>query len=439
MEQAVKSQKELLHDKINATGFATKRVMRKLLFILTLIATTATAQEISYGEYMQRVMEGNIALTAKRLDIDIADAHLKGSKTFNDPTLAVTYTNNEDWSKKLGQGIEVELSRTFMFGVRKNRINMADSERRLTAALFEEYMRNFRADATLAYLEHLKANMLLAEAKEILNDLEEIASNDSMRFIRGDIAESGWLESRMAMGIARNAMLETEAGCNNTAIKMGYFMGSLNGAESLRGNGTLEMSEEAAPIEHYINNALAHRADIVVALSRADVAEAVKRFNKAQRRPELNAVLGATYNIARPDFTTLKAGIAVPLKFSNLNKGTRIADEILVQQANIEVEEARLLVQADVMQAYNSFLYAVKQTETFTDKMLSDMRRVVEGKKKAYELGEIPFIEYLIVERDESEMRREYIEALFGKAAAWVELQRATGFSLEFGTMPIAE
>ena len=156
-----------MHDKINATRFATKRVMRKLLFILTLIATTATAQEISYGEYMQRVMEGNIALTAKRLDIDIADAHLKGSKTFNDPTLAVTYTNNEDWSKKLGQGIEVELSRTFMFGVRKNRINMADSERRLTAALFEEYMRNFRADATLAYLEHLKANMLLAEAKEI--------------------------------------------------------------------------------------------------------------------------------------------------------------------------------------------------------------------------------------------------------------------------------
>lgn len=428
-----------MHDKINATRFATKRVMRKLLFILTLIATTATAQEISYGEYMQRVMEGNIALTAKRLDIDIADAHLKGSKTFNDPTLAVTYTNNEDWSKKLGQGIEVELSRTFMFGVRKNRINMADSERRLTAALFEEYMRNFRADATLAYLEHLKANMLLAEAKEILNDLEEIASNDSMRFIRGDIAESGWLESRMAMGIARNAMLETEAGCNNTAIKMGYFMGSLNGAESLRGNGTLEMSEEAAPIEHYINKALAHRADIVVALSRADVAEAVKRFNKAQRRPELNAVLGATYNIARPDFTTLKAGIAVPLKFSNLNKGARIADEILVQQANIEVEEARLLVQADVMQAYNSFLYAVKQTETFTGKMLSDMRRVVEGKKKAYELGEIPFIEYLIVERDESEMRREYIEALFSKAAAWVELQRATGFSLEFGTMPIAE
>ena len=413
--------------------------MKKLLLILAIIATTATAQEISYGEYMQRVMDGNIALTAKRLDIEIADARLLGSKTHNDPTLAVTYSNNEDWSKKLGQGIEVELSRTFTFGVRKNRILMADSERKLTVALLEEYMRNFRADATLAYLEHLRAFLLLEENIGILADLEEIASNDSIRFLRGDIAESSWLESRMAMGIARNAMLEAEAECNNTAIKLGYFMGNLDRAETLRGSGTLELGEEAASLEHYIENALTHRADIVVALSRADVAEAVKKFNKAQRRPELDVVLGATYNIARPDFTTLKAGIAVPLKFSNLNKGARIADEILTRQANIEVEEARLLVQADVMQAYNNFLYAVKQTGTFSGKMLQDMRRIVESKKRAYELGEIPFMDYLIVERDESEMRRQYIDALHGKAAAWVELQRATGFSLEFGTAPIEE
>ena len=413
--------------------------MKRLLLLLAIIATTATAQEISYGEYMQRVMEGNIALTAKRLDINIADAQLKSSKVYSDPTLAVTYSNNEDWSKKLGQGIEVELSKTFTFGVRKNRIQMSDSERKLTVALIEEYMRNFRADATIAYLEHLRASMLLTEAREILADLEDIASNDSIRFIRGEIAESSWLESRMAMGIARNAMLDAEAECNNTAIKMGYFMGSLSGAESLRGNGTLDISEEIAPIDHYTSNALEHRADIVVALSRADVAEAAKRFNKAQRRPELNAVIGATYNIARPDFTTLKAGIAVPLKFSNLNKGARVADEILAQQAIVEVEEARLLVQADVMQAYNNMLYAIKQTETFSGEMLQDMRTIVESKKRAYELGEIPFIDYLIVERDESEMRRQYIDALFGKAAAGVELQRAPGFRLEFATQAINE
>lgn len=408
--------------------------MKKILLILAIIATTATAQEITYREYMRRVLTDNIALTARSLDIEIADAQAKSSRTYNDPTLAVTYTNNEDWDKKLGQGIEVELGKTFTFGVRKSRMAMADSERKMTVALLEEYMRNFCADASLAYLEHLRAQMLFDEATDILNTLKEIADGDSMRFVRGDIAESNWLESRMAMGIARNAMLETEAELNNTAIKLGYFMSNLNGAETLRGNGTLEINEEASPIESYIERALANRADIMVALSRADVAEAALKFNKAQRRPELDVVLGATYNIADPDFTTIKAGVAVPLKFSSLNKGERLMDELLVKQANIEIEDARLMVTADVMQAYNNFNYATKQSETFTSAMLGDMQQVVESKRMAYEMGEIPFLDYLIVQRNESEMRSEYINALFGKAVAWVELQRAVGIELKHGT-----
>lgn len=420
--------------------FAKKNMKKRILILAALFAAfSATAQEISYAEYMQRVMEGNIALTAKKLDIEIADARAESSRTYNDPTLAVTYSNNEDWDKKMGQGIEVELSRTFTFGVRKNRMNMADSERRLNVALLEEYMRNFRADATIAYLEHLRANMMLEEAKKLTAGLNEIARNDSLRFVRGEIAESSWLESRMAAGIAFNAMLSAEAECNNTAIKLGYFMGNLEGAEKLRGTGTLEMSETAAPLDHYIGNALANRPDIIAALSHADVAKAAMEFNRAQRRPDLNVKIGATYNKARPDFTTLKAGVAVPLKFSNLNKGARIADEITAQQANIQVEDARMLVKADVMQAYNNLQYATRQTETFSHEMLSDMQSVIEGKKKAYDLREIPFTDYLIIQRDESEMRRQYIDALFNKAAAWVELQRATGFRMEFGTMPIAE
>ena len=408
--------------------------MKRLLIpLLLFIATTATAQKISYGEYMQRVFEGNIALAAKKLDIDIADAGVKSSRIYNDPTVALTYTNNEDWRTGLGQGIELELGRTFTFGVRRSRIDLAESERRQTVALFEEYMRNFRADATIAYLEHLRAKMLLDEAQQIYKDLTEVANNDSICFNRGNIPQSDWLESRMAQGIARNGMLDAEAHLANTAIKLGYYMAKLDSAANLMGTGTLEISEQAAPLEHYTTQALANRPDLVVALSKADIATAMQKFNSAVRRPELDVTIGATYNIADPNFTSLKAGVAIPLKFSNLNKGAKIQDEVLVRQANMEIEEARLLVAADVMQAYNNFKYATRQSETFTGKMLNDMQQVVKGKRLAYELGEIPFLDYLIVERNQSEMRREHINALFNKAAAWVELQRATGFTMEFG------
>ena len=412
-----------------------QETMRKTLFISLLIATiSAGAQEISYSEYMERVFNNNIALAARKMDIDIADAGVTGSKIYSDPNIGLTYSNNELWNDGIGQTIELELGKSFTFGVRRSRMDLADSERKQAVALLEEYMRHFRADATIAYLEHLRAAMLLDEATQIHNDLSEVATNDSLRYVRGDIAQSDWLESRMAQGVARNAMLEAEANRNNTAIKMGYYMGNLENAAELRGAGTLEISEQAAPLEHYTSQAIEHRADLAVALSKADLATARQKFNNALRRPELDVKLGAAYNIAAPDFTTVKAGVSVPLKFSNLNKGARLQDEILVKQANLEIEEARLLVEAEVMQAYNNFRYATKQSETFSGDMLNDMKEVVNSKQKAYELGEIPFLEYLIVKRNEGEMRQQYINALFSKAAAWVELQRAVGFSMKYGT-----
>lgn len=414
--------------------------MKKILLLAAItLSLQATAQSISYGEYMERVFKDNIALTAKSLDIDIADAGAESSRIFNDPTLGVTYTNNEDWSKGLGQGIEVELGKTFTFGVRRGRIDIADSERKQTIALLEEYMRNFRADATIAYLEHLRAGMLYAEAVEMHKGISEVAENDSIRYTKGDIAESDWLESRMAEGIARNAVLDAESQLCNTAITMGYYMNSLEGAEQLRGTGSLEISEQRDAIQKYIDIALERRPDIIVALEEADIAKARMRFNKALRRPELNANIGATYNFSNPDFTTIKAGIALPLKFSSLNKGARVLDETLARQAEIEVDEARLQVETEVMQAYHTFGFTQKQAETFSADMLNDMRKVVESKRKAYELGEIAFLDYLIVQRNENEMRREYINALFNKATAWVELQRATGLEMQFGVTAIAE
>ncbi len=409
--------------------------MKKTLFLLSIISSiaVATAQDITYGRYMERVFNNNIALTAREMDIEISDATVESSKVYNDPNLAITYTNNEDWSKGLGQGIEFELGKTFTFGVRRSRIDLAESERRQAVALLEEYMRNFRADATIAYLEHLRAKMMLAEATEIYGDISEVAANDSLRYLRGDIAKSDWLESRMAQGVAKNAMLAAEAELRNSAIKLGYYMGDINGAASLNGAGTLDIDDKAMALEEYTRTALEHRADIVVALANADIAVAAQKFNKAQRRPELDVVLGATYNIADPNFTTIKAGVGVPLKFSSLNKGARLQDELLVRQANVEIEEARLMVAAEVMQAYNNFEYATRQSETFSEAMLNDMQQVVESKRKAYEIGEISFLDYLLVQRNESEMRGEYINALFGKAAAWVELQRAVGIELKFG------
>ena len=421
--------------------------MKKILIaILATASMMAAAQEITYGQYMERVLADNIALTAQRLNIDIAAANVKASKTHSDPTLAVTYSSNENWDKKLGWAIEGELSRSFTFGVRSGRIAVAREQQKETAALLEEYMRNFRADATIAYLEHLKAIAQLQIESNNEKNLAGVAGNDSLRYIKGDIAKADWLDSRMAAGLAHSNRLAAEAAVKKTAIKLGYYMGNLNGAEDIRGAGTLETEEPIYPVDTYMERATANRADLQAALCRVDIAEASRKFNAAQRRTDIDITVGATYNRGArieepfdPSFTTVKAGIAIPLKFSNLNSGTRTADRLIVQQAKQEAENATLIVQSEVKQAYNDYLYAIMQTQTFTRRMVDEMSQIVASKRKAYELGEISFLDYISIERRQNEMAGSYIESLFNKAVSWVELQRATGCGIEFSTQPINE
>lgn len=418
--------------------------------IITIVAIIATythniAQNISYGQYMEQVLTNNIALTAQRLNIDIAAARTKASKVYNDPSLAITYSNSEDWSKELGYAIEGELSRTFTFGVRKSGIRVAQSEQAETAALLEEYLRNFRADATTAYLAHIKANMRLAIKTENEMNLQQVAHNDSIRYTRGDIAKSDWLESRLAAVLAHNNRLAAEAEVKSSAIELGYYMGNLQNAENIKGSGTLEINEPTAPIDSYIERAIANRADLQTALARIDVAEATRRFNAAQRRTDLNVKIAAEYNRGaridgkrEPSITVVKAGVAIPLKFSNLNKGARTADRLLVQQAQQEADDARLLVHSEVMQAYNEYRYAAMQATAFTTQMIQDINNTVNSKRRAYEAGDIAFLDYISAEQRKNDMNDAYVDALFTKALKWVELQRATGCGMEFSTQPIA-
>lgn len=429
-----------------ATHHKQQRMRNILILFFALAAIVTNAQEISYGEYMERVLAHNISITAQRLNIEIAAAKTKAAKIYNDPTLALTYSSNEDWDKKLGYAIEGELSRTFTFGVRSSGITLAKKEQEETAALFEEYLRNFRAEATIAYLHHLKAIKMLEIRQTMEKDLSGVAHNDSLRYIKGDIAKADWLDSRMTAGLAHNSRLAAEAAVKSTAITLGYYMGNLQGAENIKGTGTLDIEETPAPIATYMERAADNRADLQAALCRVDIAEAARKFNAAQRRTDLNISIGATYNSGAhaeepndPNFTTVKAGIAIPLKFSNINKGARTADRLVVQQSLQEAENARLVVESDVMQAYNEYLYAIKQTETFTQLMIDEMGEIVRSRKKAYEMGDISFLEYISAEQRRCEMEENYTEALLNKAIRWVELQRATGCNMQYTTQPINE
>lgn len=101
-------------------------------------ALSLSAQQIvplSYRQYMEKVVEGNLEYAAERLNVNVSEAEVTAAKVFNDPNLSVSYFNNENNSLRMGEGVEVELSKTFTFGKRSAGIALARSENELTKAL----------------------------------------------------------------------------------------------------------------------------------------------------------------------------------------------------------------------------------------------------------------------------------------------------------------
>lgn len=411
-----------------------KRTATAILAFMAAVITTA--QGLTYNRYMQRVLENNTAIVARSLDIEIAEANVRSSKIYENPTLAVEYGNNEDWDKKLGYSISASLSRKFTFGVRRTGIRLAEKELEATIAVFNDYMRNFHADATIAYLNHLRAKALLKTAQKREEYMKRLALGDSLRFVRGETAKAAWIETRLAAGLARNARLQAQAECKNTFIELGYFMGkAMQNDDTAAVEESLEQeSTPTQPLSFYIDAAIDNRADIDEAFGRLEIAKAQSKLNRARRRIDIELSLGMEYNKgahrdtpSEPSFTKIMAGASIPLKFSNLNKGARIMEQTRIRQAEQELVDTRLRIQTEVMQAYSTMQIAEEQARTFTESILKETAELLESKRKAYRLGEISFMEFIETERSDNMMQEEYINALFNRAVSHVELLRSIG------------
>ncbi len=208
--------------------------MRQYITICLLAGSlTGSAQQmipLSYRNYMEKVAEGNLEYAAERLNLDVSDAEVVASKVFNDPNLSVSYFNNENNSLEMGEGVEVELSKTFSFGKRGANIALARSESELTKALLADYFRNLRADATVSYLEALKQYELYKVKQNAYDNIRQLAESDSVRFSLGKIMEIDAIQSRLEAGILRNELLQAKTDLHNAFSDLSLVPGSVAAA-----------------------------------------------------------------------------------------------------------------------------------------------------------------------------------------------------------------
>ena len=394
-----------------------------------------TPVNLPYGSYMNRVIYDNLGYAAEQLNVPAAQAEVTAAKVFNDPNLSVSYYNNENNSLQMGEGVEVELSKTFTFGKRGANIALAKSEQALAEALLADYFRQLRADATVAYLEALRQRRLYQVKQRTYENMQQLAESDSIRFRLGEIREVDATQSQVEAGVLRNELAQAQAELFRVFSDLSFMTGSFSTDTLFMPEGELLLPARQFVLADLLNEALQERSDLVAALRNKEVASKALKVTRRERNTDVDLSIGVSRNARvhneeapAPPFTGVTAGIAIPLKFSNLNKGSVRAARFREQQAELQYQEARLQVQTEVMQAYWTYELCSRQVEHYDNGLLRQAAEVMEGKTYSYQRGEVSLLEVLDAQRTYDEVQAQYIETLFNFSVALVELERAVGF-----------
>ena len=402
-----------------------------LLLLLGFSAQSICAQE--YADYMNAVEKQNATYLAERYNVSIAEAQTAAARVFNDPTLSVEYGNNQDWSLQMGQTVDVGLSYLFNLGnVRRARINVARSEEEITRAVLDDWFRNLKADATIAWVHAQEARALKEIKRSSYDSMIKVADNDSIRASLGDGSLIDARQSRVESKALYAEYLAADAEYANALQTLSLYAGGLAFQDVPEEDILLALPSSSA--QDMVELALENRADLRSAELSRTLSERNLALVKASRAPEFELSLGYSYNkevrneiAPAPTFHGLSIGVSIPLKFSRLNKGERLAAERTAQQAEAAYEAAKQQIVSEVQQALVSWRSATKVAQECSATMLEDATSILENRRIAYLQGDSSLLDYLMAVRVYNDTAEQCIAAKAGLVTATAELLRAIG------------
>ncbi|MDR1356951.1 MAG: TolC family protein, partial [Tannerellaceae bacterium] len=388
---------------------------------------------LTFGEFMHGVRERNIGYSAEKYGVDMARADAEASRVFPDPELSVDYANNQDWSLRMGYSVEASLGYTVeLGGKRRARIDAARSRMEMTEAAVEDYFRNLRADASIAWFTALKSAKDCAIRRSSYLRMLEVAAADSIRYRSGDISETDARQSRLEAGGMLNEAYAAEGAMRDAVVELVWLAGLDAAPDSVAGD--ILYVRRDFDLGRLIEIALDNRADVRAALKAEEVSRHNLRVAKAARVTDLGVSAGAVYSskalneiAPAPAFTGLMAGVSIPLRLSNRNRGDLNAARAATLRSSTEREAAKARTSAEVRQAYNRYVVACRQVEQYGAGLLDDAASILRSKTYAYRRGESGLLELLNAERTYNDVHMNYNETLYNYATALVELERACG------------
>ncbi len=399
-----------------------------------LVAQTDTSfikQPVNLNQFLQVVSENNLEFAAEKYNVKISEAAIEMARVVPDPTFSFDWLENREQKERSGFGYASELGTTVEFGKRRARVGLAKSELSVTQAQLDDYFRNLRADAALVFLEAEKQNQLYLIKQKSYLTMKKLADADSIRLELGSIMETDAIQSKLEAGMLMNELLQADANWRNALHELNLFAG-VSAIDTLfipqiQMKGILRSFNLNSLIEVAVQN----RSDVVSAKLNMEVSAKNRVLVKRERNIDLDLKLGLENDYSLPNSGSgakiISAGVGIPLKFSNFNKGEINAAELFEQQTEKQFNFVTQKITNEIVKAYQYFLSTEKQVINYQENLLKQSEHVLKGKIYSYDRGETSLLEVLNAQRTFNEIQSSYIEILVDNYMALVDLERTAG------------
>jgi cobalt-zinc-cadmium efflux system outer membrane protein len=410
-------------------------------YLLTVLLVYSQAEnekkqvKLSLNEYLARVTRGNLGYIAEQFNVGIAEAQLRAAKVLPDPEITLAYSNNEDQTMLMGQGIDAGISYPFSLGNKRGaNVSLAKSQKDLAQSAVDAYLQNLRAEATLSYYSAIRLKNLLQLQKDIYDRLHKLAVADSLRLKTGTINATDALQTALEARSQKNQVFQAEADFQSSLIQLSQLQGKIVADSVLLPSGEFSLHQKDFNLSQLIQSALEHRSDLQLAIRNKEVSEKQIRLIQAGRAFEFSLDAGYSHSTIvkneiapAPAFNSYGAGITIPLKFSNLNRGEIIAAKSALDQSETQLRDVRLQITGEVTQSWYNFQAKEKQLLHYKSGLTDDAAKILEARTYAYQRGETGLIDLLNAQRMFSELQIEYEESLYQYTEALVLLEKAAG------------
>jgi outer membrane protein, heavy metal efflux system len=408
-------------------------------------ADTTKAKPITFDEFLAGVAANNLDLAAQRYNITIAQAQVVAAKVSPNPVFTTTFSKDIShrdqatiWSEGITEEIEVA-------GRRKFRVTAAQKNLLAVSATVDDFFRQLQGSAATAFVTALAGQMTVDEKGRAYEALNNLANANEKRLSEGDIGEADANQARLDAKQAEGDLVVAQSAQSANLFSLVQLLGK-KGAPVRNATGSLVFRDRHLSLPSILSVAMLNRPDVRAARFTFESAQAAVKLAKANRIPDPIIGLGVseTGRITNridpaPSYNSIDLALSLPLPLFNSYRGEYQAAVATAAQTQVQLQSTELRAEVDVRANFDRYRLARQQLAKYQGNAIELARKVLEAKLTSYRLGYTTLLDVLQAEKDETNVRLNYITALTERANALVALEQAAAFwDIKFPVHPSA-